>query len=157
MATINYFTSDGVNLKSGYLSMTSLQSPNRNDCGQGVIQDFISDYQEDDDHGYSDNSFEDEQAQDYSSDGQSDNFGADGHDGDLNSGNEKHGGASDDEDEKETDDEMEDDQALFFDAMKDEFLFSESIITISDQSVVLSKSTLYDENYLKPQPYQVVC
>ena len=51
MATINFFTSDGVNLKSGYLSMTSLQSPNGNDCGQGVIQDFISDYQEDDDHG----------------------------------------------------------------------------------------------------------
>ena len=70
MATINLFTSDGVNLKSGYLSMTSLQSPNGNDCGQGVIQDFISDYQEDEDHGYSDDSFEDEQAQDYSSGGQ---------------------------------------------------------------------------------------
>ena len=41
--------------------MTSLQSPNGNDCGQGVIQDFISDYQEDDDHGYSDNSSEDEE------------------------------------------------------------------------------------------------
>ncbi len=51
MATINFVTSDGVNLKSGYLSMTSLQSPNGYDCGQGVIQDFISDNQEDDDHG----------------------------------------------------------------------------------------------------------
>ena len=70
MATISFFTSDGVNLKSGYLSMTSLQSPNGNDCGQGVIQDFISDFQEDDDHGYSDSSFEDDQAQGYSSDGQ---------------------------------------------------------------------------------------
>ena len=93
--------------------MTSLQSPNRNDCGQGVIQDFISDYQEDDDHGYSDDSFEDEQAQDYSSDGQSDHYGADGNDGDLNSGNEEHGGASGDEDEEETDDEMEDAEAVF--------------------------------------------
>ena len=44
--------------------MTSLQSPNGNDCGQGVIQDFISDYQEDDDHGYPDNSFEKEEEAD---------------------------------------------------------------------------------------------
>ncbi len=44
--------------------MTSLQSPNGNDCGQGVIQDFISDYKEDDDHGYPDNSFEDEEKPD---------------------------------------------------------------------------------------------
>jgi hypothetical protein len=70
MTTINCFTSNGVNLKSGYLSMTALQSPNGNYCGQGVIQDFIADHQEDDDHEYSDDSFGDEQAQDYSSDGQ---------------------------------------------------------------------------------------
>jgi hypothetical protein len=139
--------------------MTSLQSPNENDCGQGVIQDFISD-QEDDDHGYSDDSFEDEQAHDYSSDGQSDHYGADGNDGDLNSGNEEHGGASGDEDEEETDDEMEDAEALFDGipatsaVMKDIFLFPESIITINGPSVVLSKSNRDDEDHSKPQPYQ---
>ena len=130
--------------------MTSMQSPNGNDCGQGVIQDFISDYQEDDDHGYSDASFEDEEAQDYSSDGQSDHYGADGNDGDLNSGNEEHGGASGDEDEEETGVKMEHDQ----DNIKDVLLFPESIITMSDLSVMLSKSNRYDEDYPKPQPYQ---
>ena len=104
--------------------------------------------------------FEDEQAQDYSSDGQSDHYGADENDGDLNLGNEEPDGDSDDEDEEETDDEMEDDQAWFgcipatSAVMKDVFLFPESIITISDPSVVLSKSNRYDEHYPKPQPYQ---
>jgi hypothetical protein len=94
------------------------------------------------------------------SDGQSDRYGAVWHDGDLNSGNEEPGKASDDEDEEDTDDEMEDGEAEFDGipatsaVMKDVFLFPESIITISDTGIVFSKSNRCADDYSKPQPYQ---